>query len=175
MSEQRSKRMHVPLEPLAAEQTPYARAIRAARAGADDACIRTEMELAAAEGDARANYSIATWFYNGAYGYTCNPELAIPLLRLAAKGDVREAMYLLGESYDLGKGLEADVSTAFLWFLQAALLGDLDAIPQVANCYASGSGVGVDEGVALVWYEFAERLGVDGGEAESYRRWLEEG
>lgn len=167
-------RLVLPLEPSTDEVSEYATAIRTARADKPDAETARAMEAAAREGDPRAWYALATWHLHGSYGYGEAPHLAIPLLRRAAQGGVREAMYDLAVCFDLGKGTEENAAEAYRWYLRAALRGDLESIGLIANYTAAGHGVPPDSQLAVVWYELVEKLGIDVEDAASFRRWLEE-
>jgi uncharacterized protein len=165
----------IALEPDVGEQSPYALALAAARRGESDEVVRRGMESAARKRDPRAEYSLATWFLSGAYGYPEAPVRAVRLLRRAAAGGIPDAMFDLAVSYETGKGARRDLCAAFQWYVRAALRGDRAACVHVANCYASGTGVPTDIESALLWYEWAEARGVDGGEAAKFRAWLEPG
>ncbi|MEN0061299.1 MAG: tetratricopeptide repeat protein [Myxococcota bacterium] len=162
----------VDLHPTKGEASPYAEAIQLAASNADDGDVSSRMELAVTSGDPRAMYAIATWYLAGEYGYPCSDERALSLLHAAAQAGVTEAMYDLGVSFELARGVPSDCHKAFYWYLRAAIRGEADAVMQVANCYASGSGIELDLVSALAWYEAAEALGVDAGEAERFRQWL---
>jgi TPR repeat protein len=160
----------IALEPNVEEDSPYALAIAAARRGDSDDVVRDLMERASSVGDPRADYSLATWYLHGAYGYPVDLARGVALLERSAPQGVCEAMFDLGVSYELAKGTRWDPRLAFLWYLRAAMRGDRDAISRVANWYASRSyDVDVDEQSALAWYELAEAHGVDEGDAARFR------
>jgi TPR repeat protein len=162
----------LPLEPLPDETSPYALAIAAARRGVPDEEVRTLMEAGVADDDPRAHYSVATMYLHGAWGLSVDHRRAVRHLRYAASHGVREAMFDIAVSLELGKGVRKNRRDAFLWYLRAALRGDGSSMRRIANCYAAGVGVAADDSSALAWYEWAELLGADGGDAAEFRTWL---
>lgn len=59
-----------------------------------------------------------------------------------------EILFELGQCYGLGKGVEADRATAFLYYHKAALAGYAPARAAVAECYRRGVGVAVNKRAA---------------------------
>lgn len=78
--------------------------------------------------------------------------------RAAELGHVR-AQFILGYSYAIGRGVEADPARALEWYLASAEQGNMQAMLRVAECYESGNGTDADMAQALVWYEKAAVLG----------------
>ncbi len=162
------------LTPNAEEQSSYALAFRLSQDGAPDEEVAAHMRAASVSGDVRADYSIASCLLAGVRGFQHDPVAAVPLLKRAAAGNVVEAMFDLGVSFDRGIGVQADPREAYCWYLRAALRGDLTALSYVANYSTHGHGVARDDQVALVWYEVAEVLGVDAEEAKAFRKTMGE-
>jgi len=96
-------------------------------------------------------------FYAKKYGE------ARPLLRKAAEGGHRRAMYLLGFSLysDDAKnsGIATDYVEAVLWFRKSAELGERGAMTSLGNMYESGEGgLSRDPATAISWYRKAAKL-----------------
>jgi len=75
--------------------------------------------------------------YQGDYIWEDKFKKALPK---AESGDV-DAMYDLGEMYELGKGTEKDMAQAFDWYQKAAAQGDIKAEYRIGVAYLKGKGV----------------------------------
>ena len=62
---------------------------------------------------------------------------SLELVKKAESGDV-EAQYLLGRSYDKGKGVAQDYKEAAKWYKKAAEHGSADAQSNLGYCYETG-------------------------------------
>ena len=77
---------------------------------------------------------------------------------LAKQGD-SEAQFLVGKSYDTGKGVVTDSKKAFLWFKKSAEQGHIRAQSFLGIRYALGEGVDEDDEKAVVWLSKAAKQG----------------
>lgn len=77
---------------------------------------------------------------------------------LAEYGDVR-GMMLLGNMYQLGNGVTADMREAFALYHRAAMLGNTEGMVAIATMYQSGMGVNLNTRLAIGWFERAARMG----------------
>lgn len=84
-------------------------------------------------------------------------------LALEQEPDNCYMLYLIGSSYYYGdSSLDVDYELAFSYYLQAAELGDEDAMYMVAMCYDYGFGVEQDSEEAEKWYKaYEEATGSD--------------
>ena len=74
---------------------------------------------------------------------------AADLLASAAENGVAEAAYQLGLMYELGDGVEADMSACCRWFSLAARLGSAEAQTRVAALSLLGYAQGEDADALL--------------------------
>jgi TPR repeat protein len=89
---------------------------------------------------------------------------ARPLLRKAAEGGHREAMFFLGRSYDATapevSGVATDNVEAVSWYRKAAELGEAWAMNNLGYMYQHGDGgLKPDAATAVSWYRKAAELG----------------
>ena len=70
-----------------------------------------------------------------------------------------DAMWLLAMMYYKGIGVLEDPKKAFIWFQNAAVLGDPDSINFIGFMYESGVGIDKNLDQARVWYEKAAEKG----------------
>jgi TPR repeat protein len=89
---------------------------------------------------------------------------ARPLLRKAAEGGHRDAMFYLGRSYDSdvpgNSAIETDDTEAVSWYRKAAELGMPWAMNNLGKMYAHGQGgLKPDSATAVSWYRKALELG----------------
>ena len=70
---------------------------------------------------------------------------------LAVHGDARSE-YMLGTSYDLGRGVPQNYVLAAAWYQRAADQGFQQAQANLGTLYASGRGVALDYGLAIRWW-----------------------
>lgn len=82
----------------------------------------------------------------------------MPLLREAAGGDHAEAAYDLAVCYEKGTGVAKSEKKAARFYLQAALLGDKQALYEIGRCYWHGLGVKRDRSIAGVWLDQAAKF-----------------
>ena len=102
-----------------------------------------------------AAYLLASWHLSGTH-VPQSFEKAIPYLQFAIEGDVADAYFDLAVSLETGQGIAKDERQAFLYYMEAALLGDKGAIYEVGRCFFHGVGVAADKEVARVWLSRSE-------------------
>jgi hypothetical protein len=82
--------------------------------------------------------------------------------RLAEEGRYTDYQYKLGRYYELGWGVEKDISKALQWYRKAAECGDSDAQYRLASAYFDGEGVPADYEAAYFWLRLQQMdRGVD--------------
>lgn len=70
----------------------------------------------------------------------------------------RDAQVLIGECYELGRGVEQSFEEAVYWYEEAAKQGDKDAQFRVAQYYIEGTNVPQDLDKGLYWYQEASKV-----------------
>ena len=83
--------------------------------------------LAAAQGDAGAQYSLGNMYSRGE-GVPQDKAEAVKWYRLAAAQGNASAQYALGRMYYLGKGVPEDYVQPYKWWNLAAASGDTSAV-----------------------------------------------
>ncbi|WP_299479716.1 peptidoglycan-binding protein [uncultured Roseibium sp.] len=99
---------------------------------------------------------------SGAGGLIANlpPEGVGPMaLRSAAAGGNPAAEFLVGVRYTEGKGVQADLAKAAVWYQKAANKGLPPAQYRLASLYEKGRGVDKDVAKARAWYSQAAQAG----------------
>ncbi len=81
-----------------------------------------------------------------------NEEESFNLLKRASEMGLTEAQRKLAESYEKGKGCDADMKLALYWYQKAADSGDETAHNSLANIYYYGKGVTQNYEEAVKWY-----------------------
>ena len=84
-------------------------------------------KLAAAQGDASAQYNLGVRYDDGR-GVVQDYAEAVKWYRLAAAQGYALAQYNLGLMYGTGRGVPMDYVRAHMWFNLAAVKGDADAV-----------------------------------------------
>ena len=112
-----------------------------------------------AEGNPNAAYALGTWYLHGE-NVDKDTAKAMVLLKRAADKNVPEACYDLAVSYETPEGVAANPEKAFELYVKAALHGDAQSFHEVGRCYYYGIGTPRNEGLADIWLEKAEELGV---------------
>ncbi|MGE0239827.1 MAG: tetratricopeptide repeat protein [Parvibaculaceae bacterium] len=118
---------------------------------------------AADQGNADAQFKLATLFHEGGPGLKKSPERAAKLYEAAAKQDHVEAQNWLGYCYQHGLGVGQSDAKAVEWYRKAA-----DAkLPMAENnlglMYLSGKGVEQDYGKAFELFQRSANQGYDWG------------
>ena len=93
--------------------------------------------------------------------------------KAAKLGDVN-GMYMLGECYNLGRGVDRDLNESVKWFRAAAMQGHIGAMDGLGRCYEYGEGVDADEELSAAWYFRAAKAGLPWGQFH-YANVLENG
>jgi uncharacterized protein len=105
-------------------------------------------------GDLKAQMLVANIFLFGFKEIEQDPTKAFEWFSLAsAQGDAL-AKYAIANGYEHGVGVKADKRLALKYYIDAASLGDRDAIKRLAETYTSGSlGTPVSDQEARTWRE----------------------
>ena len=69
---------------------------------------------------------------------------ALDALQARAEAGQSEAQWQLGTNYEVGNGVEADVTMAAEWYRKAADQGNSKAQFSLGSCYENGMGVPLD-------------------------------
>jgi TPR repeat protein len=137
------------------------------------------LQIAAASGDAEAQYKLGEAYDMGWKGLEKDLSQAVELYLLAAEQGLAKAQLIVGRYYAWGEGLPQDYQKALHWLRLAAAqedeiaplcifrienylttkekaeAGDGDAQYQLAVCYHKGRGTAQDLKQALHWYQQA--------------------
>ena len=97
------------------------------------------LQLAARRGNAEANYAIGTWYLYGRV-VPKDYKLAAKYLDIAARKNFAPALFDSALLYEKGNGVKKNLRIAFERYLEAANLGDTDALKSVARCVYYGIG-----------------------------------
>jgi len=124
--------------------------------GADPAAALGWSQMAASQGDASAQFLLATLY---AGGVKPNPSLAVRWFAAAAAGGNLKAMHNLALAYLNGSGVSQDTRAAVNWFSKAASSGYTDSAFDLAVLYERGQVVPQDSRLALYWYTVAASQG----------------
>ena len=104
---------------------------------------------------------IASGEWTGSVGEIEKIEDSVMINGLGAyymKGTDADAMFNVGMSYYVGKGISQDDVKAFEWYLKAAECGNVDAMNKVAECYKNGKGIGKNDSKAFEWWESSSKF-----------------
>ena len=135
------------------------------------ACLATEdfvqaarfFRIAAAQGDAKAQFNLAL-FYQQGLGVEQNGSEAFHWYHEAAEQGVAEAQFNLALCYQQGLGVEQNDSEAVHWYHKAAEQGIAEAQFNLALCYQQGEGVEKNQSEAVHWYRAAAEQGYVGAQ-----------
>ncbi len=115
------------------------------------------LRLAAARGDASAQFAVAARFAEGKGVEQDFEEAAAWYQRAAAQGHAA-AQYRLATLYERGLGVKGDPARARLWYGRAAEQGNVKAMHNLAVLYVGREGSNPDYATAAKWFtEAAER------------------
>ncbi len=117
------------------------------------------LRVAAAGGDARAQFEVAAIYTEGRAVPEDLAEAAIWYERAASQG-FAPAQYRLGTLYEHGNGVEKDLSLARLWYQRAAEAGNRLAMHNLAALYAGGELGPQQFDAAAKWFEEAANRGM---------------
>jgi TPR repeat protein len=108
----------------------------------------------AERGDIRAQFNLATVYYNGQAGRQDLAEAA-KWFRMAAEHGDKEAQRYLGFMYASGKGVARDDREALKWYGRAAEQGDADAQVNLGVMYSVSRGAQQNYVEAHKWFSIA--------------------
>jgi|GEM_PF-1233639 len=114
---------------------------------------------AATAGYAPSMYALGELYLSGGDGVTADPKLGAQWLLEAAKRDHADALYAVGNMYDLGDVLPHDAQKAAVYYKAAALKGQADAQDAIGLMFYTGEVVGQDLPMARRWFDQAARRG----------------
>ncbi len=115
---------------------------------------------AAAQGDAQAQFVIATRYLNGEMNVPQdNAKAAYWYGKSAAQG-LAPAQYRLGTLYERGKGVARDLEAALGWYERSASLGNVKAMHNAAVLSASSDGRAPDYARAYKWFALGAAHGL---------------
>lgn len=117
------------------------------------------LRQAAADGDARALYEIATRYQQGR-GVEADAEQAAIWFERAAERGLAPAQYQIGNINEKGLGVERDIEAAMAWYERAASQGNASAMHNLAVLHAMGASGRTDNRQAARWFQDAADLGV---------------
>jgi localization factor PodJL len=146
--------------PMLLSPTPLATAARSNGADRLPAAIGgSALRTAATNGDAAAEFEIATRFAEGRGVPQNLPEAAAWFERAAGKGLV-PAQFRLGGLYEKGMGVQKNLDTARRFYLAAAEAGHGKAMHNLAVLYAEGIDGKANYATAARWFRKAADHGV---------------
>ena len=113
--------------------------------------------LALAEkGDADAQHSLYSFYWNGTMGGIQDSKKALYWLNKSAEQGFYLSQLCLGDFYQTGDGVAApDLPKVFFWYLKAAEQGNAQGMNGLGRLYELGRGVEKDELVAFAYYLLA--------------------
>ena len=114
---------------------------------------------AAELGDSKAQYNLASMYYDGFEGVPQELEKAFFWFEKAANQGNRDAQYYLGACYTLGTGVEKNIENALHWLEKAANQGHAEAQDNLAAIYLNDNDVlqGIREASDLLFEKTKER------------------
>lgn len=110
---------------------------------------------AAEQGAAASQVLLAVAFLNGDGGQRRDPARAAYWFELAAIQGNAYAEQRLGDLYERGEGVPANLKVAFDWRLAAARRGNGKAQRELGRMYQDGAGVGKSIEQAIYWWQRA--------------------
>ena len=117
------------------------------------------LRQAAAQGDARAQYSIALRYAEG-QGTPQNLTEAARWFERAASAGLAPAQYRLAVLYERGQGVAKDLGRARSWYQAAAEKGNVKAMHNLAVSVSGRQDGGADYALAAKWYGEAAAYGL---------------
>jgi localization factor PodJL len=124
-----------------------------------DAIGPASLRMAAAGGDAQAQFIVATRYLEGKSVGQDFAAAARWFERSAAKG-LAPAQYRIGTLFERGKGVRQDMAAARLWYERAAEGGNVKAMHNVAVIYAGDQAGGPNYAKAARWFTEAGQHGL---------------
>ncbi len=127
----------------------------------------TNFEKSAELGLPQGYYKLATLYFTG-FGVPKNESWGVELLNRAAASGHMTAANDLGVIYHEGLyGMAKDPDKAFASFMQAANLGNAEAMKNIAVFYRDGIGRPADPKEELKWYVLSRRAGYPAGAVDN--------
>lgn len=117
------------------------------------------LRLAAAQGDASAEFEVASRLAEGK-GTDQNLKEAVRWYQRSATQGFAQAQYRLGTFYERGLGMKADVARARTWYQRAADQGNVKAMHNLAVLAAGRSAESPDYTTAARWFTQAASYGL---------------
>jgi TPR repeat protein len=116
-----------------------ARTLALSRKGSEKSEALRLLRAASRMGSAEASYAIGTWYL---YGRVVPKNLAEAsrYFAIAARRRHPSALFDLAVMYERGQGVRKNLRRAFALYIQAADLGDSDAMKSVVRCVFHGIG-----------------------------------
>jgi localization factor PodJL len=118
-----------------------------------------ELRSAAARGDAKAQFIIASRYLDG-QGVTQDLPKAAYWYQLAAERGLAPAQYRLATLFERGKGVPQDPATALLWYERAAAGGNVKSMHNAAVIAAGNQAGTPDYDKAFRWFKSAAERGL---------------
>lgn len=114
--------------------------------------------LSAAEaGDAKAQFVVASMYYNG-LGVKSDLNTAVFWYKKAAVGGNIDAQFRMAELYNYGNILEKNLEQSAEWYRSAASNGSVVAAYQLGLMYRDGRGVGLSRTQAFKYFKQAAKF-----------------
>jgi localization factor PodJL len=117
------------------------------------------LRMAAASGDATAQFVIATRYLDGK-DISQDFTKAAHWYQKAATAGMVPAQYRIATLFERGKGVPQDVATAYLWYERAAERGNVKAMHNAAVIAAGTQAGKPDYGKAHKWFTMAAEYGL---------------
>ncbi len=118
-------------------------------------------EICAKHGSARAQYMMASNYYNGD-GVPKDYDLAIMYAHLAAEQNYAKSWRRLGEFYCDGLAVPQDYQKSREYYMKGAQAGDCDCFNKIGDMYYYGQGVAIDYKQAVNYYLKGEEAPING-------------
>jgi localization factor PodJL len=117
------------------------------------------LRLAAAQGNAAAQFEVASRIAEGKRTDKDMKEAALWYQRSAASGFAM-SQFRIGTMYERGNGVSKDIARAKIWYSRAAEQGNVKAMHNLAVLIASRSGPTPDYAAAVKWFSQAAAFGL---------------
>ncbi|TAL30550.1 MAG: sel1 repeat family protein [Alphaproteobacteria bacterium] len=117
------------------------------------------LEALANEGDAAAQFALASYYSKGNPITDDNDRAAKWYLKAAEQGNAKAA-YAIGLFYEQGRGVKQDVAEAAKWYRKAADQGVAGAQYMLGLLYLNGKGIKQDDAEALKYLSEAAEMGI---------------
>lgn len=103
-------------------------------------------------GYAPSMYELGELYLSGGDGLPADPKTGAQWIMEAAKRGHADALYAIGNMYDLGDVLPHDPQKAVVYYKEAALKGQADAEDAIGLMFYSGDVLGKDYDTARKWF-----------------------